>query len=283
MEPVWSRLPGQRRTAFVLSGGGALGAIQVGMLKALTEAGIRPDIVIGCSVGSINGAGYAADPTPRGVTRLERIWRRVANGDPALMPGGLIPLAVQFARKGDSLHDPGPLEALIRSELPVDTFEGLKVPFQCVATDLDRSAEHWFHSGELMPAIMASAALPSVYPARQIDGRFFIDGGVLNEIHTQRAVELGASELYVLHVGHLDNRTVDVQRPFDAALRAYWTTRRHRFAEDLRRVPTHCRVHRLPAGSVPKTRFDDFSRAPDLIEIARAATAAHLRAGPDGR
>ena len=112
------RWPRKRRTAFILSGGGSLGAIQVGMLRALFEAAIWPDLILGCSVGSINGAGYAADPSMRGIARLERIWRRLASGDPDLMPAGRMPLAIQLARKGEALHDPAPLETLLTEEPP---------------------------------------------------------------------------------------------------------------------------------------------------------------------
>ncbi|MCP4226450.1 MAG: patatin-like phospholipase family protein [Actinomycetia bacterium] len=276
---VTAHLPGRAKTAFILSGGGSLGAVQVGMLRALFEAGILPDLILGCSVGSINGAGYAADPTLRGVARLERIWRRLAAGDPDLMPGGRIPLAVQLARKGEALHDPTPLENLLADELPVDYFSDLRVPFQCVATDLETASEHWFDSGPIVPALMASASLPAVYPAREIGGRSFIDGGVLNEIHALRAVELGASRLYVLHVGHLDNREMTVQRPFDGAMRAYWTHRRFRLESDLGRVPSHCTIHRLPAGATPRLRFDDFTKGPELSDLAYRQTTEFLQTG----
>ncbi len=263
-------------TAFVLSGGGALGAVQVGMLKALVEANIVPDLVIGASVGAINGAGFAADPTLRGVNRLERLWRRLAGGEPELMRGGLIPLTVQLALRGESIHDPARLEAMLEQELPVEDFSQLRIPFQCPATDLTTATEHWFQDGKVLPALMASASLPVVYPARQLEGRTLIDGGVLNEIHAERAVQLGATTLYVLHVGHLVDREVTVQRPLDSAIRAYWTARRHRFADNLNRIPDHCEVHVLPAGGPPRIRFDDFSRSPDLIEGAYRATVSYL-------
>lgn len=266
-------------TAFVLSGGGNLGAIHVGMLRALTEAGIRPDIIVGCSVGAINGAGYAAEPSEAGVERLDRIWRRIAEGDPDLMPTGRIPMVAQLARKGEAMHSQDRLAELLDDELPTKTFGGLKVPFSCVATDLETADEHWFDNGRLVPALLASAALPAVYPAVNHGGRTFIDGGVLNEVHTAQALAMGATEIYVLHVGHLDDRSPDVQRPFDSALRAYWTARRFRMEEDLRRVPDYCTIHRLPAGSSPRLRFDDFSQAAELSDLSYAASAAFLRTG----
>ncbi len=287
MTPFWKqqvsgllrRFGGQRRTAFVLSGGGNLGAVQVGMLRALVDAGIKPDIIVGCSVGAINGAAFAAEPNYAGVTRLDRIWRRIAEGDPDLMPSGFIPMVAQMARKGEAMHDPQRLAELLDDELHTKTFAGLELPFSCVATDLDLAAEYWFESGRLVPALLASAALPAVYPAFEHGGRRFIDGGVLNEIHTARAIEMGATELYVLHVGHLEGRSGEVQRPFDSAMRAYWTARRFRLEEDLRRIPENCVVHRLPAGSNPRLRFDDFTQAAELADLAFDACTQYLRTG----
>ncbi len=249
------------------------------MLRALVEAGIVPDLVLGCSVGAINGAGFAAEPSLRGVARLERMWRKLADGDPELMPGGFIPLAVQLARKGEALHDHDVLQQILEEELPAADFNELRIPFQCVATDLDTATEHWFTDGPIVPALLASASLPAVYPALEHGGRTFIDGGVLNEVHTDRATEWGATELYVLHVGHLDSRPTEVQRPFDSAMRAYWTARRFRLEENLRRVPPHCVVHRLPSGSPPRLRFDDFTQGPDLAELAYNQTAEYLETG----
>ncbi len=270
---------GRNRVAFVLSGGGNLGAVQVGMLRALAEAGVVPDLIVGCSVGAINGAAFAAEPNLAGVERLDRIWRRIADGDPDLMPSRRLPVLAQMARRGPSLHDPGPLVELLDEELPTRTFSGLRVPFTCVATDIDTASEHWFDSGRLLPALLASAALPVVYPAVEHGPRTLIDGGVLNEIHAVRAFELGATEIYVLHVGHLESREFDIQRPVDGAVRAYWTARRYRMEDDLRRIAARCTVHRLPAGSNPRLRFDDFSQAGELADRAYRACTQYLRTG----
>ncbi len=271
-------------TAFVLSGGGNLGSVQVGMLQALSEHGVRPDLIVGCSVGAINGAAYAAEPDGRGVERLTRIWTRLADGEPDLMPSSRFTHpTVQMARKGESIHDQGALEQLLNEELAATTFAQLTIPFSCVATDIETADEVWFDSGRLIPAVLASAALPAVYPARSYAGRTLIDGGVLREVHTEQAVALGATEIYLLHVGHLQGRGMDVQRPFDAAMRAYWTARRFRLAEDVRQLPDSCRVHNMPAGSSPMLRFDDFTKGPELIELAYEASKSFLETGMSPR
>ena len=154
----------RNHTAFVFSGGGNLGAVQVGMLRALVERGIEPDVIVGCSVGAINGAAFAAEPTLRGLIHLDGIWGRLADGQPDLMPDSRLPIAVQLASRKRSLHDPRVLEAFLEEELPVDRFEALKVPFACVATKLSTADEHWFDTGRLVPALirLPSGPLPDI-------------------------------------------------------------------------------------------------------------------------
>ena len=148
------RKPGP--VAFVLSGGGNLGALQIGMLRALTERGIRPDLIVGCSVGAINGAAFAEEPTVAGVARMERLWRELDGKD--LMPSKLLPNAVALARRGEAIHDSEPLRRALEDQLRARTFEELAVPFQCVATDVIGVREVWFASGPLIEPILASAA-----------------------------------------------------------------------------------------------------------------------------
>ncbi len=271
-------------TAFVLSGGGNLGAVQVGMLRALVERDVVPDLVVGCSVGAVNGAAFAAEPGIRGVHRLERIWSRLADGEPDIMPNrGLLPMAVQLARKGPSIHSQDALHQLLTDELVATEFENLAVPFACVACNLDTAGEHWFDSGELIPRLMASAALPGIYPPVELDGVRFFDGGVVNEVPLGRAVELGATTIYLLHVGHLDDRAMDqANRPFDVLAHAYWTLRANRLDDELARLPDHITLHDLDAGPIPKLRFDDFSLGRELIDAAYESTSSQLDGAADG-
>jgi NTE family protein len=269
----------RRKTAFVFSGGGNLGAVQVGMVKALFDEGIEPDLIVGCSVGAINGAALAAEPGRLGLKRLERLWGRMADGKPDLMPRSFLPLAVQMARKGESLHDRSVLATLLDEELLSDTFDDLTVPFACVATDLDTSDEHWFDSGPLIPALLASAALPAVYPPMEIGDRRYIDGGVVREAPVERAVEMGATEVYFFHVGHLEGRRFEANRPFDAAIHAYWALRYRRMLDDLAAVEDRCELIRLPAGVRPRLRFDDFSKGRLLMEAAYESSLQFLQTG----
>jgi NTE family protein len=263
--------------AFVLSGGGNLGAIQVGMLRALVDHDIRPDMVLGCSVGALNGAAYAQEPTLPGVARIEELWRGIDGRD--LMPSGWFPHAVAIARKGESIHGNEGLTKVVEAFLTTRTFEELEIPFQCVATDVLAVREAWFDSGPLIPPILASSALPSIYPAVEIDGVRYLDGAIVNDVPVARAVELGARTLYVLHCGSFDRPRPEPKRPLDVAVQAYWIARHHRFKRDLASLPSGIDAVVLPTGQPPNLRFNDFTRSPELIGAAYSASAAFL----DGR
>ncbi|MEJ7585425.1 MAG: patatin-like phospholipase family protein [Acidimicrobiales bacterium] len=114
--------------AFVLSGGGNMGALQVGMLRALLERDIVPDIVVGCSVGALNGAALAEDPTLAMVDRLEEVWLSLDSRD--LVPGGLLPTIVHLDRRGVSMHGNEAFRDMIARMISAETFEALTVPFQ---------------------------------------------------------------------------------------------------------------------------------------------------------
>jgi NTE family protein len=263
--------------AFVLSGGGNLGAIQVGMLRALTEHEIRPDVVFGASVGALNGAAYAQDPSLPGVARIEELWRSIDGRD--VMPSGWLPGAVALARRGESLHGNEGLRSIIEGVLSASSFEELQVPFQCVATDVGAAREHWFHEGPLLEPILASAALPAVYPAVEIDGVRYLDGAILNDVPVSRAVELGARTVYVLHCGSFDRPRPDPKRPLDVVVQAYWIARHHRFKRDLASLPAGVDAVVLPTGQPPLMRFNDFTRSAELIAAAHRASSEFL----DGR
>jgi NTE family protein len=271
----WSRRKASgRRVAFVLSGGGNLGALQVGMLRALLEHDIVPDLLVGCSVGAINGAGFADDPTPAGVDHMEEVWRALEGSN--LLPSGWLPNAVALARRGEAVHDHQGLRSMAEDSLRSTTFEELTLPFQCVATDVVGVREVWFSSGPLVPALLASAALPAVYPAVEIDGVRYLDGGIVDDVPVSRAVELGATTIYVLQVGSFSRPRPEPRRPLDVAIQSYWIARHYRFKRDLVNMPEGVEVHVLPAGDRPRMRFNDFTHTGTLIDGAYAATSAYL-------
>lgn len=265
-------------TAFVLGGGGVLGASEVGMLQALAEHGIRPDLVVGTSVGAINGALVAADPDRGGVDRLRAVWEELTSR--RIFAGSALGRMGTLLRTRTHVHHPEPLRELLETHLPVRDFAGLAVPFQCVAASVERAAEHWFTEGDLVDAVLASCAVPGLLPPVEVDGEHYLDGGLVHSIPVGRAVALGAATVYVLHVGRIDSPLRPPTRPWEVAAVAFEIARRHRFAADMAALPPGVTVHVLPAGdAAPGTanvRYRDFSGVPDRIERARAATLEHL-------
>lgn len=264
-----------KRTAFVLSGGGNLGALQVGMARALFERRIAPDVILGCSVGALNGSALAADPSLAMVGRLQEMWRGLA--DEGVMPAGMFP-AVQLARKGVAIHDNANLRRVIESVLPGGRFEDLTIPFQCVATALVEGTETWFEAGPLVDPIIASSAIPAVYPPVAIDGVKYLDGAIVNDVPVSRAVALGCDRIFVLHVGAWDRPRPEPKRPIDMATYAYWLARRSRFQRDLASIPSNIEVLVLPPGSTPVIKYNDFGHSDEMVTSAYQATSAFLDA-----
>jgi NTE family protein len=268
--------PGSGDVAFVLGGGGGpLGAHEVGMLRALVERGIVPDLVLGTSVGAINGVAIAAEPTPDGVARLAEMWSGIEGSD--VFEGSVFGRLATLARTRTHLHGNEALRALLERGLPVSRIEDLAVRFQCVAASIERSSEHWFAAGPIVDAVVASASVPGLLPPVEIDGEHFIDGGIVNSIPVSRAVELGARRIFVLHVGRIDRPLEPPRWPWEVALVAFEVARRHRFVGDLAALPEGIDVHVLPTGQPEPPRYTDLSqfRYRDTASLAQRITRAH--------
>jgi NTE family protein len=268
-------------TAFVFGGGGLLGASEVGMLRALIEAGHRPDLVLGTSIGAINGAVVAADPTPNCVTTLVETWESMSGSD--LFSGPLKRIRVAAASR-THLHSIEPLRALLEARLGAIGIEDLPVPFQCCAASIERAAETWFDKGPLATAVAASCAVPGMFPPVEIGGEHYLDGGLVNSLPVGRAVTLGADLIFVLHVGRIEQPLTVPTRPWEVATVAFEIARRHRFAADMAAVPAGVTVHVMPAGDVrspsANLRYRDTQRVTGRIEVAYQASRRFLSTLP---
>jgi NTE family protein len=277
--------PDHVKTAFVLGGGGVLGAHEVGMLRALAETGIAPDVVVGTSVGAINGAFVAADPAGA-AARLGQLWE--GDAIQRAFSGTLWGRAVRLASSGTHLHAMEPLRDMLCDRLPVADFDDLELPFQCVAASVERARAHWFSSGPLVPAVLASCAVPGLLPPVEIGGEHFFDGGLVHSIPVGRAIALGASTVFVLHVGRIERPLTVPRRPWEVGLVSFEIARRHRFHEEMSALPDDVRVHVLPAGTdrrppdLSRLRYRDKTKVTASIERAYAASARYL-AELDGR
>ena len=161
-------------TAFVFAGGGSLGAVQVGMLHALIEAGEMPDFLVGSSVGALNAAWFAGAPDLAGVERLAQIWTGLRRAD-------IFPLSLSglfgILRRQDNIADPGPLRRLLETHLAFDRIEGSLLPLHIMATD-QQGVGVRLSSGPAVEAILASAAVPGIFPPVTIGGRQLMDGAI---------------------------------------------------------------------------------------------------------
>lgn len=245
------------RVAFVLGGGGLRGAAEVGMAQALAAAGIQPDLIVGTSVGSINGAVLAAGPLTSTVPRLAEMWDTMASA--AVFSESLLSRVRNLVNHWTHLHSNEPLRHLVEEWVPYRLIEDAPVTFQCVAAEIETSSEHWFESGPVSEAVMASCALPGVLPPMEVAGRHYIDGGIVNSIPVSRAVELGATEIYVLHVGHIDDPLRLPRHPWDVAMVSFEISRRHRFHRDITTQRDDVAIHVLPTGR-PPGRYNDLSK-----------------------
>lgn len=264
------------RIAFVLGGGGGpFGAHEVGMLRALIERGIAPDLVLGTSIGAINGVAVAADPSAAGIDRLTDAWFDIERSK--VFDSSVVRQLARLARTRTHLHSNATLCAMLDTLLPVERIEELAVPFQCVAASIERAREHWFADGPIVPAVVASASVPGLLAPVKVGDEHFIDGGVVNSIPLSRAIALGAERVYVLHVGRLDRPLEPPRSPWEVALVAFEIARRHRFVGDLAMIPSGIDVHVLPTGQQDPPRFTDRSqfRYRDTTRVRERISRAH--------
>ena len=270
-----------RQTAFVLGGGGKWGAVEVGMLQALDEAGIRPDLVLGTSIGAFNGSVIADQPGQKGVQRLFELWDSLSNSD--VFSGGMLERIRNVATLQPAIHSTEDLRSILESFHGRDKrIEDLSVPFQCVAASIERSAEHWFTSGPLMPALLASSAVPALFPAVKVGDEHFYDGGLVNSVPLDRAFKLGATIIYVLQVGRIEAPLRVPERLHEAGLISFEIARRHTFARALENVPGDVEFHVLPSGNPVafddrrQIKWRDTTDTSDLMAGAYEASAEYL-------
>ncbi|MCB0965451.1 MAG: patatin-like phospholipase family protein [Ilumatobacter sp.] len=249
------------------------------MLQALLEAEILPDVIIGTSIGAVNGAMLAADPSLDQVERMRELWSSLRRAD--VFGGSFFNSIRTLARSRTHVYSNDRLRELLTEALDVERIEDLSIAFECVASSIEGARARYFDRGPIVDAVLASAAVPGLLPPVEIDGEHFLDGGLVASIPLDRAIELGATDIYVLQVGRVEQPLRTPAQPWEVALVAFEISRRYRFLEALAAAPDHVRVSVLPTGA-PKD-FDDLKQYRDLGDAERligqshAATASYLR------
>lgn len=261
-------------TAFVLSGGGSLGSVQAGMVLALTERGIYPDLLVGTSVGAVNAGWLAGHPGPEGGAELAKVWRSIRRTDifPTDLSGGLL----GFVGRSDHLVSARGLRSVLRRQLTFGRLEDATIPLLVVAADITTGEELVLSRGDAIDAIAASAAIPGVFPPVTIAGRPLVDGAVANNVPIAHAVDRGATKIYVLPTGYACALTRAPRRALGVALQALTLLLAQGLARDVERYESDVELVVLPPLCPLDVSPVDFSHTDELIERARVTSGEWL-------
>lgn len=258
-------------TALVLSGGANLGAAQVGMLTALQESGVRPDLVIGTSVGALNGAWVSADAP---LDELGDLWRSLRRGQ--VFPADPLRGFLGFAGLRNHLVSDRGLRRLLRENLRFEHLEDAPVPLHVLATEVLSGLGMLFSEGPAVEAILASTAIPGVLPPVLVDGRYYMDGGVVDNTPISHAVALGADIVWVLATGYSCSLLEPPRSALGMSLHAVTLMIHQRLGLDVERYADQVDLRVVPPLCPLSVAPTDFSQADDLIRRAYQHTTDWL-------
>lgn len=264
---------------FVLSGGANLGSIQAGMIEALIDAGVVPDVLVGTSIGAANAAFLAADPSPQRARALSDLWRRVRARD--IFPLNPVGVARALFREA-ALFPVRPWRRLLEREIPFERIEEAAVPLRIIATGFEDGATVVFDAGSVVDAVLASTALPGVFPPHCIGDVHYLDGGLSDLVPLTPAIEAGANTIYILSVGFPCPPPAQHRSARAVLMHSIGLLLSQRIRLDALDLPTHhpsVKLIQIPPVCT-QVGLRDFSRSGMLIERARDQTARFL-AGED--
>lgn len=263
-------------TAFVLAGGGSLGAVQAGMLLELLADEVRPDLVVGVSAGALNGAFLAHDPSLAGAEHIARLWRRVSTREALGLSWrsllGLVGLQGHLA-------DGRGLRALLERELPYRTFDAARVPLHILAADESTGDEVLLSEGDVLQAVLASTAIPGVFAPVTLRGRRLVDGGVAAGTPIATAARLGATRLIVLPCGFTCVQKAVPRHALGRAMHAIALLGARQLRRDFEHYAGQLALRLVPPLCPLETSSYDYSRGDALIAAARQSTRRWLDAG----
>ncbi len=249
-------------TAFVFSGGANVGAVQVGMVQRLVEAGIMPDRVFGASVGALNAAAFAGDPTPVGIFRLAALWRALSGDD--VFPSNS---NIRQAFRQRALHNSDGIANFVEL-FGMGHLQDTVIPLEVAVTSLRSRGRRWLRDGRMSTALRASAALPGLLPPVRIGNDICIDGAVTDHAPIDRAVEVGMRRIIVLEAHSGETTPAGIAAIIDRA--TAWLRRR-----DLL-VPHDVDLVCIQAGPDQQLDYRDFTKTDELIDAGRRAVEAWL-------
>lgn len=264
------RIP-THRDVFVLSGGAARGAVHVGMMQTLLEAGIVPHALVGTSVGALNAAFMGWQTGLDRVHALAEHWQRLGTRD--IFPGGAWSRLAHLAQRHTYLFSSDALRDLISTWVPVSRLEELTTPVRVTTTPLAGSGPVYHDRGELVSVLLASTAVPGVFAPVHLDGHdgsqaLHVDGGITDLVPVAGAVDLAPTRVFVLDAS-VPPRMPQARTPIEILVTSLGVAMRARPMPDL---GTGVSVHHLRAPDLG-TRMTDFSRTPEHLVLGRRAAA----------
>ena len=266
----------QTKTAFIFAGGGSFGAIQVGMLHALAAHGVKADMVFGSSVGALNCAHYAGNPTLEGVEQLEAIWRGLRRRDVFQVTWRTM---FGFLRRRDFLATSDGLRQLVDKNLPYRNLEDAKIPVHIIATDILSAETVVLSTGPAADAILASAALPPAFPPVHLEQLYLADGAITSNTPVKIAVARGARRLIVLPTGYACALQEPPKGAVAPALHALTLLIARQLIEEVESLGPEIAYFIAPPLCPLKGSPYDFSQTAELIDRARESTRAWIAEG----
>ena len=253
--------------ALVLSGGGAMGALQAGILRGLTRRGFRPSRIVGTSVGALNGAFLAFHPGEAGVEMLANVWRDLQ--DEHYLKINPVRVALRIASRKLYLVRNDFLQKLIAEHILIDEFSATEVPLHIAATNLAAARKHVFSEGSVSQAVLASTAIPGIFSPVEIDGDFYVDGGVTANLDLETAVELGAKQILAIDLSHCFE-VPDPSNVMDVITRTVDIVLRERVDHDVRWLGKKTQIALLQPRVDSGPGVGDLSQAWHLLEQGEA-------------
>ena len=269
-------------TAWVLRGGGSLGAVQVGMARALLEAGHHPDMVYGTSAGAFNAVWLAYDPSLEGLGPLAALWKALHRD--VVFP--FRPWTVLSGLAGISDHTVSPraFARWVRSTTPLRRLEDGALPVALMTTDIQTGEEVLLQRGPTVPALLASSAIPGIFPPVRVGERWLMDGGVVTDTPIGHAVHAGATRVWVLPCW--PDNPLSLARPrsaLGAVLNSSTIMVSRHSAEMVAKWSSSCEIFLVEAPRVAGVSAFDFDHTQELLDAGYNTCVRWLeRARPVG-
>jgi NTE family protein len=267
------------KTAFIFSGGGSFGCIQVGMLLALMENNIIPDFVVGTSVGAINAACIAGNPTLAGAQQLKDIWLPLKRKD--LFPFQLKNIILGLLGRQNYFIASRGIKSLLKKNIPYQSLEQAKIPVYVIATEVKSGEEVLISKGPAVDAVVASASIPGVFSPITVDEQSLLDGGIVNNTPISSALNLGAQSIWVLPTGYACALSEPPKSPLSMMMHAVSLLIQQRLLNDIIMHKEHDGLHVIPPLCPIKTSSLDFNHTANYIDTSYEQTLSWLESKQD--